>query len=264
MLVRALKPLAESVAVLHGRGERTPLTHRHEGVWEGTLDVTEVPDYRLEVTYPGGEAVELDDPYRYLPTLGETDLHLINEGRHEQLWTVLGAHVQHYDVSGSGGEAGGITGTSFSVWAPRARGVRLKGDFNSWDGREHPMRQLGTSGVWELFVPGVAGGTRYKFGVLGDDRQWRDKADPMAFHTEIPPLTSSVVFESSYAWGDAGLARGPQRGQRGRQGDERLRGAPRVVEEAPRRHRLRLRSCSASSWRRTARTSASPTSSSCR
>ncbi len=78
----------------------------------------------------------------------------------------------------------------------------MKGDFNSWDGREHPMRQMGVSGVWELFVPDVGAGTRYKFVMLGADDQWREKADPMAFHTEVPPLTSSVVFDSGYQWAD--------------------------------------------------------------
>ena len=190
--VRALKPLASSVTVVHAGGE-TPLTHEHAGIWVGRLDVADVPDYRLAVAYDG-PATTLDDPYRFLPTLGATDLHLINEGRHENLWEVLGARVHRY--------AGGVTGTSFAVWAPSARGVRLKSDFNSWDGREHPMRQLGTSGVWELFVPDVGSGTRYKFAILGADGEWREKADPMAFHTEVPPLTSSVVFESSYTWGD--------------------------------------------------------------
>ncbi|MEZ5193983.1 MAG: 1,4-alpha-glucan branching protein GlgB [Nocardioides sp.] len=108
--------------------------------------------------------------------------------------TVLGAHVQHY-----GGE---VTGTSFAVWAPHARGVRLKADFNSWDGREHPMRQLGVSGVWELFVPGVGSGTQYKFLLLGADGHWREKADPMAAYAEQPPHTSSVVYESHYRWHD--------------------------------------------------------------
>ncbi|MGH3510203.1 MAG: 1,4-alpha-glucan branching protein GlgB, partial [Nocardioidaceae bacterium] len=77
-------------------------------------------------------------------------------------------------------------------------------DFNSWDGREHPMRELGVSGVWELFLPDVGAGTRYKFVILGADDEWREKADPMAFHTEAPPATSSVVYTSSYDWGDAG------------------------------------------------------------
>jgi 1,4-alpha-glucan branching enzyme len=194
--VRAFKPLASRVVVRHGpAGSRseTELTHEHEGIWVGVLPVAEVPDYRLAVAY-GEDLHEVDDPYRFLPTLGELDLHLINEGRHERLWDVLGARVEHY--------AGGVDGTAFSVWAPSARGIRLKGAFNSWDGREHPMRQLGTSGVWELFVPGVGAGAGYKFAILGADGQWREKADPMAFHTEVPPATSSVVFESTHAWQD--------------------------------------------------------------
>ena len=194
--VRVLRPLAESVVVVHGR-ERVALQHEHGGIWVGVLDVPEPPDYRLEVTYAGGPPTLTDDAYRYLPTLGEMDLHLINEGRHEQLWDVLGAHVRRY-----ASPTGDVAGTSFAVWAPHARGIRVKGDFNSWDGREHPMRQMGVSGVWELFVPDVGSGTRYKFVILGADGEWREKADPMAFHTEIPPLTSSVVFDSGYTWSD--------------------------------------------------------------
>ena len=202
--VRALKPLADSVVVRYrvsGGGDgwaEQELVHEHGGIWVGVLPVAEVPDYRLRVTY-GEHTHEVDEPYRFLPTLGEVDIHLINEGRHEQLWEVLGARVHHY--AGPGGEQ--VSGTAFAVWAPRARGVRLEGDFNSWDGREHPMRQLSSSGVWELFVPGVGSGTRYKYVILGADEQWREKADPMASYAEVPPATSSVVYESSYAWGDA-------------------------------------------------------------
>ena len=127
------------------------------------------------------------------PTVGELDLHLFAEGRHERLWEVLGAHVRSAD---------GTDGTSFAVWAPSARAVRVKGDFNSWDGREHPMRQLGRSGVWELFVPGVAAGSSYKLQVLGADDQWREKADPMAAWSEVAPDTASRVFESTHEWGD--------------------------------------------------------------
>ncbi|CAN5156419.1 1,4-alpha-glucan branching protein GlgB [soil metagenome] len=195
--VRVFRPLAESVSVVHGEGTRLQLDHEHEGIWVGVLDVPEPPSYRLEVAYAGAEPQVSDDAYRYLPTLGDVDLHLINEGRHEQLWEVLGAHVRRYRAS-----TGDVTGTSFAVWAPNALGVRVKGDFNHWDGREHPMRRLGVSGVWELFVPDVGSGTRYKFLILGADGQWREKADPMAFYNEIPPLTSSVVFESGYAWRD--------------------------------------------------------------
>jgi 1,4-alpha-glucan branching enzyme len=112
--VRAFRPLAESVVVVTG-GAKVPLQHEHEGIWAGVVDVPEVPDYRLEVTYAGGPPAVTDDPYRYLPTLGDIDLHLINEGRHERLWDVLGAHVHTYD-----GAAGPVVGSSFAVWAPNA------------------------------------------------------------------------------------------------------------------------------------------------
>ncbi|MEX0428795.1 1,4-alpha-glucan branching protein GlgB [Nocardioides sp. DS6] len=200
--VRVLKPLAAQVVVRYvepaGGTTEVELVHEHGGIWVGVLPVADVPDYRVLVTYDG-HTLQLDDPYRFLPTLGELDLHLVNEGRHERLWDVLGAHVHHYE--GLGGPP--VTGTSFAVWAPHAQGVRVKAAFNHWDGREHPMRQLGTSGVWELFVPEVGSGTQYKFVVLGADGEWREKADPLAFHAEEPPKTSSVVFESGYAWGDA-------------------------------------------------------------
>jgi 1,4-alpha-glucan branching enzyme len=193
--VRVLRPWAETVAVVVGP-DRYPLAHRYEGVWEGTLPLPEVPDYRIEVDYGDGPHVS-DDPYRFLPTLGELDQHLIAEGRHEQLWQVLGAHVRDYP-----GYVGPVHGTSFAVWAPAAQGVRVVGDFNYWDGRGYPMRALGSTGVWELFVPGPSEGTRYKFEVLGRDGAWRQKADPMARATEAPPATASVVERSSHVWHD--------------------------------------------------------------
>jgi 1,4-alpha-glucan branching enzyme len=166
------------------------------GVFEVVLDGGPT-DYRVEVSY-GSDTYTVDDPYRWLPTLGEMDLHLIGEGRHENLWQVLGAHVHTYDTPG-----GPVTGTSFAVWAPNALGVRVAGDFD-WTGRTLPMRMMGSSGVWELFVPGVGDGARYKFKILGADGQWRDKADPMAFACEAPPDTASVVSTSRYQWDDAG------------------------------------------------------------
>jgi 1,4-alpha-glucan branching enzyme len=209
--IRALRPLAASVTVVLPDGSRHPMTHLHQGVFEVTLPATHpvVPDYRLAVAYPGQssrtaaadspalpDSPELqDDPYRHLPTIGELDLYLIGEGRHEQLWQALGAHVRTF-------APGDIAGTAFAVWAPNARGVRVIGDFNFWDGRGHPMRSLGGAGVWELFVPGVGPGTRYKYSVCGPDGVWREKADPMALLAETPPATASVVYESSYEWAD--------------------------------------------------------------
>ncbi|MGZ4750379.1 MAG: 1,4-alpha-glucan branching protein GlgB [Oryzihumus sp.] len=195
--LRVLRPLASAVTALLPDQARVPLTHEREGVWVAVLPVAEVPDYRLEVNYDDGFTHRQDDPYRFLPTLGEVDLHLIGEGRHEQLWTVLGAHVREYD-----GPMGHVRGTSFAVWAPNARAIRVVGDFNQWDGATHPMRSMGGSGVWELFIPDVAEGNRYKFEILGSDGHRRVKADPMARATERPPATASVVTSSAYQWGD--------------------------------------------------------------
>jgi 1,4-alpha-glucan branching enzyme len=195
VVVRALRPGAERV-VARIEGKEVPLEHVHAGVWEARLPGATVTDYRLDVTYHGS-TYPTDDPYRYLPTLGEMDLHLIGEGRHEELWKVLGAHVRRYDTPN-----GAVTGTSFAVWAPSARGVRVIGDFNGWDGTGHPMRVLGSTGVWELFVPDIGAGTHYKYAILGADSVWREKADPLARRTEVPPLTASVVDESDYSWSD--------------------------------------------------------------
>ncbi|WP_213450284.1 1,4-alpha-glucan branching protein GlgB [Rhizomonospora bruguierae] len=188
-VVRTLRRDAAEVYLLAG-DDRHPMTRVHpEGVFEVVLpDV--VPEalgpWRVEV-----DGVALDDPYRHLPTVGELDLHLIGEGRHERLWTVLGAHARD----------GGV---AFAVWAPNARGVRVVGDFTGWDAHTGwPMRSLGGSGVWELYVPDAREGQRYKFRILGGDGHWHEKADPLARHTEIPPATASVVYSSRYEWKDA-------------------------------------------------------------
>jgi len=195
-VIRVLRPHANEVDVVREGGEGYPLVKVHDaGLFSGIVPGPPA-DYRLAVRY--GERVDIvDDPYRWLPTLGEIDLHLIGEGRHERLWDVLGAHVRSYDTP-----AGPVTGTSFAVWAPTAQGVRVTGDFDGWSGWAHPMRVLGGTGVWELFVPGIGPGVRYKFRILGQDGRWRDKADPMAFRTEIPPATASIVEESTFEWGD--------------------------------------------------------------
>ena len=99
-------------------------------------------------------------------------------------------------------ELDGVTGTAFAVWAPNARSVSVVGDFNSWDGRLHPMRSLGSSGIWELFVPGVEEGAKYKFEVRTQDGALRLKADPVAFAAEVPPANASVVYRSTHEWAD--------------------------------------------------------------
>jgi len=129
-------------------------------------------------------------------TLGELDMYLITEGRHENLWDVLGSHVRR-DSEGE------LIGTAFAVWAPNARNVSLICDNNFWDRKSNPMIPLGSNGLWEIFIPDLGPGTKYKFAIEGRDGKWVDHADPMARQTEVPPHTASIVNESNYQWSDA-------------------------------------------------------------
>ncbi|WP_309318623.1 1,4-alpha-glucan branching enzyme [Streptomyces salinarius] len=190
---RALRPFAREVAVVVD-GERHALVSEGDGLFSAVLPLAAVPAYTLVVAYEDGEPRETHDPYRFLPALGELDLHLIGEGRHEQLWRALGAEPMTHE---------GVTGTRFTVWAPNAQGVRVATDFTHWDGTAFPMRSLGSSGVWELFLPGVGEGTRYKFEIHSRYGHRFLKADPMARAAEEPPNTASVVTASRYEWGDA-------------------------------------------------------------
>src|SRR3954469_21586979 len=200
-VVRALRPNAVAVTVVDEDGARYEARQLHPGgIFEARLP-QQPGDYRLEVHYSdsggGTNSFLVDDPYRWLPTLGELDQHLIREGRHERLYDVLGAHVRRYQTP-----RGTVEGVSFAVWAPNARGVKVTGDFDYWEARAYPMRVLGSSGVWEIFIPGVTVGARYRYHVLGADSVWRQKSDPLAFATEVPPLNASVVTEPTHEWSD--------------------------------------------------------------
>ncbi|AHI20278.1 MAG: 1,4-alpha-glucan branching protein GlgB [Corynebacterium casei] len=161
-------------------------------------ELAENEDYRLRITYPAQPPRDIADGYRFLPTLGSLDLHLISEGRHERLWDVLGANLKTY-----ASELGEITGTAFAVWAPNAEGVSVVGDFCGWNAAQYPMRSLGSTGIWEVFIPGVGPGERYKFAIQTKEGHRIDKADPMARRTLAPPETASVIEESTYEWKDA-------------------------------------------------------------
>jgi 1,4-alpha-glucan branching enzyme len=190
--VRVVRPLAESVTAVRADGTRVALEHVQDGLWHGLLPGAGQA-YRIEAGYADGTTWIADDPYRFVPTVGEVDLFLFGQGRHEQLWHVLGAHFRpHEDVDG----------TAFSVWAPHAQAVRVVGDFNSWDGTRHAMRRLDDNGVWELFVPGLEPGTVYKFEILTADGRWVTRADPMARFTETPPKTGSKIETSLFSWSD--------------------------------------------------------------
>ncbi|MFG2660651.1 1,4-alpha-glucan branching enzyme [Streptomyces sp. NPDC048425] len=189
---RALRPYARTVTVA-ADGLRVLLHDDGDGFFSGLVDLPAPPDaYRLLVTYEGADH-ETPDPYGLVPALSEFDLHLIGEGRHEQLWQALGAHPMTHQ---------GITGTRFTVWAPNARGVRVVGDFNYWNGTGHPMRSLGSTGIWELFVPSLGEGELYKFEITRPDGSKTMRADPLARRTEVPPANSSVIDASHHTWHD--------------------------------------------------------------
>jgi 1,4-alpha-glucan branching enzyme len=183
-VVRALLPAARAVVLRGPEGAGTAMAAcAAAGLFEAPWPAA-VP-YRLEVSWPEGPAVLLDDPYRFGPVLGEMDSWLLAEGTHLRPFEVLGAHPRERD---------GVRGTDFAVWAPNAMRVSVVGDFNAWDGRRHPMRLRRECGVWEIFLPGVGPGARYKFELL--DREGRLlplKADPYAHQAELRPATASVV-----------------------------------------------------------------------
>jgi len=191
-VVRAIRPLAAAVTAVQADGTRVALTHASEGLWQGYADGPGQA-YVLETEYDNGPAWTAEDPYRFVPSVGEIDLYLWGEGRHEQLWHVLGSHFRPHE---------GVTGTSFSVWAPHAKAARVVGDFNGWFGERHAMRRLDDNGVWEIFVPEASPGNVYKFELLTQHGEWVTRADPMARFTEVPPLTGSKVGESQFSWED--------------------------------------------------------------
>ena len=188
-----------TVRIIPRDGGEAPveLTARAEGLFEGRIPwATQLFSYELAVR-SAGESIErrVRDPYSFWPQLGELDLDLFRAGRHLHLGDVLGAHVQTVD---------GVEGVRFAVWAPTAARVSVVGDWNGFEGRWHPMRHRGPSGVWELFIPDVKPGMLYKFEILSATGELRIKADPCAWAAEKPPATASVVANPDrYAWGDA-------------------------------------------------------------
>ena len=190
-ILRTLRPDATTVVAVIG-GVDHPMARQSDDLWVVAVPYSDLIDYRLRVTYPnargGNDEYVVADGYRFLPSMGELDIHLFSEGRHESLWDVLGARIVSYTTPD-----GEVRGTAFSVWAPNAHGVAVIGDFDNWTGRQAPMRMIGSSGVWEVFIPDVAAGMRYKFRVHGADGVIRDKADPMARQTLPPPSTVSVT-----------------------------------------------------------------------
>ncbi|MCU0770868.1 MAG: 1,4-alpha-glucan branching protein GlgB [Verrucomicrobia bacterium] len=199
LLVRALVQDAVDCEVVDHAPDpelRYPMGKHHAlGFFEAFIaDRQEVFPYRLRITKTNGEIRQFYDPYRFLPTLGEQDVYFFNEGTDHRVYQKLGAHVRTID---------GVLGVSFAVWAPNAARVSVVGDFNRWDGRFHPMRSLGNSGVWELFVPGLQEGALYKYEIVPRRGAMRLKTDPYGSYFESPPNNASVVWNvRKYQWGD--------------------------------------------------------------
>jgi 1,4-alpha-glucan branching enzyme len=205
-VVRACLPHAASVSLLLG-AQRLPMDRVHEaGFFEAVIsDATAPSSYRLAVTLPDGREYEAEDPYRFGPVLTEYDLYLFGEGSHFDLYEKLGAHPITHE---------GVAGVAFAVWAPNALRVSVVGDFNQWDGRRCPMRPRGASGIWELFLPGLAPGDLYKYEIKSRFNDYQVvKADPYGFAMELRPGTASIVWDlDRYQWNDAEwMAQRPQR-----------------------------------------------------
>ncbi|MBL0168390.1 MAG: 1,4-alpha-glucan branching protein GlgB [Propionivibrio sp.] len=192
--LRSLQPGAESVSVIDADSGQVlvELTQRKiealgeaSGFFEASILGRNIPfNYRLRIVWPDN-VQEIDDPYRFSTVLGELDVWLLAEGSHLRPYERLGAHLREID---------GVQGTAFAVWAPDAQRVSIVGDFNSWDGRRHPMRLRRECGVWELFLPGVGEGACYKFEVRTlDGHVLTQKADPYGFAAELRPATASIV-----------------------------------------------------------------------
>ena len=194
--LRSLQPGAKSVSVIDPEsGEvlvelaqrKIEALGESSGFFEASiLGRNKFFDYRLCIVWPGG-VQEVDDPYRFSTVLGELDVWLLAEGSHLRPYERLGAHLREID---------GVKGTAFAVWAPDAQRVSVVGDFNTWDGRRHPMRLRRECGVWELFLPGVAAGACYKYEIRSNDGHVLPlKADPYGFAAELRPSTASIVCE---------------------------------------------------------------------
>jgi len=193
-VVRSFQPGAQKVEVVAGDDSAVlaTLDEVSDGLFAGIIGARR--PYRLRVHWPAG-VHEAEDPYAFGLILGDLDLHLMSEGAHWELPERLGSVVTELEA---------VPGVAFSVWAPNARRVSVVGDFNSWDGRRHPMRLRHDPGVWELFVPRLKAGERYKYEIVGREGQTLPlKADPLARRTEMPPATGSIVAEPfAFRWTD--------------------------------------------------------------
>jgi 1,4-alpha-glucan branching enzyme len=199
LVARAFVPDAETVQLepVHEKDKPSITLKRipKSDIFEGTTsDADRVYAYDLVITDKSGKTTRSRDAFSFLPTLGESDLYLFGKGDERRIYEKLGAQLRTID---------GVAGTSFAVWAPNAQRMSVVGDFNSWDGRVHPMRSLGSSGVWEIFIPGVQVGAHYKFEVRDIHGHVSLKTDPYGFYFEVPPKNAAIVWDNKkFTWTD--------------------------------------------------------------
>jgi 1,4-alpha-glucan branching enzyme len=197
VIIRAFDTEASDIYAIVSSDESK---HKMEKIHQSGLFAISFPEkrelfkYELERTYPDGKTHRTFDPYCFLPGIGELDQHLFNQGEHRRIFDVMGAHLKDY---------GGVKGVLFTVWAPNAKRASVVGDFNKWDGRKHTMRLIGSSGIWEIFIPGIGEGCIYKFEVKGQNGDVFLKQDPYAYSVELRPKTAARVSSFSYDWNDS-------------------------------------------------------------
>ena len=198
VVVRAFLPDAAGITVIDYANKRKkyPMERLHaDGFFEVTIaDREEWFRYQLEYTDADGNTWRSYDPYSFSPTLSEFDRHLFGAGTHYEIYEKMGGRLMTHE---------GARGAAFSVWAPNAKAVSVIGDFNNWDARRSPMRRLGESGIWELFLPAAAEGDKYKFHVTQCDGRVVDKTDPYGVYAEVRPNNASVLYPlKRYKWKD--------------------------------------------------------------
>ena len=224
--IRAFRPCAKAVAVVNSAtGERAPMERLHkDGLFVAELDAAWADAaYHFEAVAIDEQAEVFGDPYAFPPLLTDYDVYLFSQGEHHEIYQKLGAHSRRID---------GVSGVNFAVWAPNCYRVALIGDFNRWDARIHALENRNESGIWEIFVPGLEAGARYKFDVRSHNRGYSAaKSDPYGFFHELRPHTASIVYNlDRYQWHDSDWMTGARRERPLAAADEHLRVAFGLLE----------------------------------